>query len=167
MAVAETAYSEATDVDNATDLRVLFLGLDRFVVLAAIEDEGELVLLVETTADRDWCRGCGVRAAAKGRARSQIRDLPSAGRPVRLVWKKRIWRCEQAQCPVGSWRERSAAIAPRASLTERARLDACRRVGKHADSVAEVARDLGVGWHTVMRAVVDHGTALVDDLTWS
>jgi transposase len=29
--------------------------------------------------------------------------------------------------------------------------------------VAAVARDLGVGWATVMRAVRDHGSPLVDD----
>jgi transposase len=29
--------------------------------------------------------------------------------------------------------------------------------------VAAVARDLGVGWATVMRAVADHGRPLVDD----
>lgn len=84
---------------------------------------------------------------------------------MRLVWRKRIWRCEQAQCPAGSWRETSEAIAPRASLTERARAEACRRVGRDGHSVAEVARAFGVGWHTVMRAVVDHGTPLVEDAT--
>ncbi len=164
MAVAEIAYSEATDVDNATDLRVLFLGLDGFVVLSAMEHDGELVVLVETTADRDWCRACGVRAVSKGRVRTELRDLPSGGRPVRLVWKKRIWRCEQAACEAGSWRETADAILPRASLTERARIQACRRVGQAGHTVAEVARDFGVGWGAVMRAVVDHGTPLVDDL---
>jgi transposase len=48
-------------------------------------------------------------------------------------------------------------------LTERARAEACRRVGKDAHAVAAVARDLGVGWATVMRAVHEHGTPLVDD----
>jgi transposase len=48
-------------------------------------------------------------------------------------------------------------------LTERARAEACRRVGKDAHAVAAVAGDLGVGWATVMRAVHDHGTQLVDD----
>jgi transposase len=48
-------------------------------------------------------------------------------------------------------------------LTERARAEACRRVGKDAHAVAAVARDLGVGWATIMRAVHEHGTALVDD----
>ncbi len=62
-------------------------------------------------------------------------------------WRKRIWRCEQAQCPAGSWRETCDAIAPRASLTQRARAEACRRVGRDGHSVAEVAREFGVGWH--------------------
>src|SRR4029450_4871634 len=38
-----------------------------------------------------------------------------------------------------------------------------RRVGKDAHAVAAVARDLGVGWGTVMRAVAEHGTPLGDD----
>jgi transposase len=48
-------------------------------------------------------------------------------------------------------------------LTERARAEACRRVGKDAHAVAALARDLGVGWATIMRAVREHGTAPVDD----
>jgi transposase len=48
-------------------------------------------------------------------------------------------------------------------LTQRARAEACRRVGKDAHAVAAVARDLGVCWATVMRAVRDHGRPLVDD----
>jgi transposase len=52
---------------------------------------------------------------------------------------------------------------PGAVLTERARAEACRRVGKDAHAVAAVARDLGVGWATVMRAVHEHGIPLVED----
>jgi hypothetical protein len=66
-------------------------------------------------------------------------------------------------CGVRTWTERVAAIGPRAVLTQRARAEACRRVGKDAHAVAAVARALGVGWATVMRAVGDHGTPLVDD----
>jgi transposase len=50
-------------------------------------------------------------------------------------------------------------------LTQRARAEACRRVGKDAHAVATVARDLGVGWATIMRAVRDHGSLLLDDPT--
>jgi transposase len=64
---------------------------------------------------------------------------------------------------VRTWTERAAAVHPRAVLTERARAEACRRVGTDAHAVAAVARDLGVGWATIMRAVHEHGTPLVDD----
>jgi transposase len=94
-----------------------------------------------------------------------VRDLPAGGRPVVLCWRKRIWRCREPACKVRTWTERAAAIGPRAVLTERARAEACRRVGKDAHSVAAVARDLGVGWATIMRAVADHGRLLVDDPT--
>jgi transposase len=93
----------------------------------------------------------------------RVRDLPAGGRPVVLCWRKRIWRCREPACGVRTWTERVTAIRPRAVLTERARAEACRRVGKDAHAVAAVARDLGVGWATVMRAVDDHGTPLVDD----
>src|SRR4030095_6549110 len=68
-------------------------------------------------------------------------------------------------CSVRTWTERAAAIRPRAVLTQRARAEACRRVGKDAHAVAAVSRDLGVGWATIMRAVADHGTPLVEDPT--
>ncbi|MDP9358781.1 MAG: transposase [Chloroflexota bacterium] len=86
-----------------------------------------------------------------------------AGRPVVLVWARRIWRCGDPDCEVRTWSECHPAIAPRASLTERARAEICRRVGQDEDSVAEVARDFGVGWQAAMAAVHDHGQPLVDD----
>jgi transposase len=124
---------------------------------------GEWQLEVQTTATVVGCRGCGVRAEAHGRRTVRVRDLPIGGRPVVLAWRKRIWRCREPACRVRTWTERVAAIGPRAVLTERARAEACRRVGKDAHAVAAVARDLGVGWATIMRAVHEHGTPLVDD----
>jgi hypothetical protein len=94
-----------------------------------------------------------------------VRDLPIGGRPVVLAGRKRIWRCLEPACEVRTWTEQRVAIRPRAVLTERARAEACRRVGKDAHAVAAVARDLGVGWATIMRAVADHGIPLVDDPT--
>jgi transposase len=120
-------------------------------------------LQVETTADVVGCAGCGTRAVGHGRRRVKVRDLPMAGRPVVLVWAKRLWRCPDSDCEVSTWSETSDAIAPRASLSERARAELCRRVGQDADSVAEVARAFGVGWHTAMAAVRDHGRPLVED----
>jgi transposase len=139
------------------------LGLGGFEVLAAEVVGGEWQLIVQTTATVVGCVGCGVRAGLHGRRTVRVRDLPIGGRPVVLLWRKRIWRCHEPACGVRTWTERMAAIRPRAVLTQRARAEACRRVGKDAHAVAAVARDLGVGWATVMRAVGDHGTPLVDD----
>jgi transposase len=139
------------------------LGLDGFKVLAAEIAGGEWQLEIQTTATVVGCQGCGMRAELHGRRTVRVRDLPIGGRPVVLAWRKRIWRCREPACGVRTWTERTAAVRPRAVLTERARAEACRRVGKDAHAVAAVARDLGVGWATVMRAVHDHGTQLVDD----
>jgi transposase len=139
------------------------LDLGGFEVLAAEVVGGEWRLAVQTTAEVVGCAGCGVRAEAHGRRTVRVRDLPAGGRPVVLAWRKRIWRCREPACGVRTWTEQVAAIRPRAVLTERARAEACRRVGKDAHTVAAVARDLGVGWATMMRAVADHGRRLVED----
>jgi transposase len=148
---------------NASASRLL--GLDGFAVLAAKVVAGEWQLVVQTTATVVGCTSCGVGSTLHGRRTVRVRDLPAGGRPVVLCWRKRIWRCREPACKVRTWTERAAAIGPRAVLTERARAEACRRVGKDAHSVAAVARDLGVGWATIMRAVADHGRLLVDDPT--
>jgi transposase len=139
------------------------LGLDGFEVLAAEVVGGEWQVTVQTTVTVVGCQGCGMRAELHGRRTVRVRDLPLGGRPAVLWWRKRLWRCREAACEVRTWTEQAAAIGPRAVLTERARAEACRRVGKDAHAVAAVARDLGVGWATVMRAVAEHGHPLVDD----
>jgi transposase len=143
----------------------LLLDLHGFEVVSAEQVDGEWQLAVQTTATMIGCAGCGVRATAHGRRTVRVRDLPIGGRPVVLCWRKRIWRCREPACGVRTWTERVAAIRPRAVLTQRARAEACRRVGKDAHPVAAVARDLGVGWATVMRAVEDCGRSLVEDPT--
>ena len=141
------------------------LGLDGFQLVSAELVGGEWQLVVQTTVMVIGCTGCGVPATPHGRRTVRVRDLPIGGRPVVLCWRKRLWRCREPACGVRTWTERLAAIRPRAVLTERARAEACRRVGKDAHAVAAVARDLGVGWATIMRAVADHGRPLVEDPT--
>jgi transposase len=136
-----------------------------FVVGARLEVEGEWWLHVETTAGVVGCDGCGTQAVGHGRRLVRVRDLPVAGRPVVLVWAKRVWRCPDPDCAVVTWSEDVDAVAPRAALTERAREEICRRVGRDAHSVAQVARAFGVSWHTAMAAVREHGTPRVDHLS--
>jgi transposase len=148
---------------NASASRLL--DLDGFQLVSAELLGGEWQLVVQTTATVIGCTGCGVPATPHGRRTVRVRDLPIGGRPVVLCWRKRLWRCREPACGVRTWTEQTVAIRPRAVLTERARAEACRRVGKDAHAVAAVARDLGVGWATIMRAVAEHGRPLVEDPT--
>jgi transposase len=141
----------------------VMLGLPGFVVLAVSEYAGELEQAVQTTAGEGWCPGCGARARLHDRRPSWVRDLPAAGRPVTLVWVKRVWRCVEPLCMTRTWTETSEAIRPRASWTERARAEACRQVGQDGQTVAQVAACFGVGWATVMAAVREYGQPLIDD----
>ncbi len=139
------------------------LGLSGFVLLGVSTAYDELEQVIETTVATAWCPGCGVAVTPHGRRRILVRDLPSAGRPVTLMWLKRLWRCLEPACEVKTWSETSEHIRARSSLTERARREACRLVGEDQQDVASVAVMLGVGWGTVMRAVVEYGIPLVDD----
>ena len=141
----------------------LLLGLPGMRVLGVAEGDDELVVTVETTAERAWCPTCGVRAQAQDRTTRSVRDLSCFGRPVRLEVHRRRWRCRQRECAARTWTEDVEALDTTAVLTRRAGAEACRQVGQQARPVAAVAREFGVCWWTVMNAVIEHGTPLADD----
>lgn len=141
----------------------LLVGLPGMRVLGVVEGDDELVVSVETTAERAWCGTCGVRAEVQDRSARSVRDLSCFGRPVRLEVHRRRWRCRQRECAAKTWTEEVEALDATAVLTRRAGAEACRQVGQQARPVAAVAREFGVCWWTVMNAVIEHGTPLADD----
>jgi len=154
-----TDHQEAPVDGDATSRAVeLVLGLPGFVVLAVGEYGGELEVLIETPLTSVACGRCGRPASPHARREHLLRDMPMAGRPAVLVWHKRIWRCRTVECPRQTWSE----AASWASLTERAKAWVARRVGAEGESVAAVARSLGLGWTTVMRAVAEIAAPLVE-----
>jgi len=133
-------------MEDASGLAEALWGLDGFRVLSVAETASEVIVTVETTGDLVGCPTCGVRAVAKDRFRVDIWDLPCFGRPARLVWLKRRWRCADPDGAAKTWTEGTEHVAPRAVLTLRAGLEATRQVGELALPVAVVARELGVCW---------------------
>jgi transposase len=143
---------------------VTLVGLPDVVILDVVDVPGTALRVhVELTRSPQGCPTCGVIAHVKDRRRVELVDLSMAGRPMRLVWVKRRFRCPEPSCPVGSWTEDEPRIASkRLMMTDRAGRWITEQVGRCARSVAEVARELGCDWHTVNDAVVAYGTALVD-----
>ncbi len=127
------------------------------------ETPQELVITIESTLDRVGCGDCGVRAQSQDRVKVDVRDLSCFGRPARLVLNKRRWRCREELCDAKTWTELSEHVDTQAVITRRAGVEACRQVGQLARPVSRVAEEFGVCWWTVMNAVIEHGTPLVDD----
>ena len=150
-------------MSDGTGLAEALLGLDGFRVLDVSEGPDELVITIETTVDVVGCGRCGTRAESQDRKAIDIRDLACFGRPARLRWIKRRWRCPEVDCDAKTWTEHSAHVDAQVVLTRRAGAEACRQVGEEARAVSVVAAELGVCWWTVMNAVIEHGTPLVDD----
>ncbi|MFQ5516124.1 MAG: transposase family protein [Acidimicrobiia bacterium] len=108
------------------------LGLDGFWVLEVAEEGGEVIIRVETTAEVTGCGECGGRAESQDRVDREFRDLPCFGRPSRLVWSKRRWRCRRTGCAAKTWTETSTEVTPRTMLTRRAGWEMCPQVGANA-----------------------------------
>lgn len=150
-------------MSDASGVAEAMLGLPGFRVLGVEETAAELIIEIETRAEVVGCPECGVVATAHDRMPVDYRDLAAFGRPARLRWRKRRWRCEEPRCAARTWTETSPEFSPRCLLTRRAGLECCLQVGLNARPVAQMARELGVCWHTVMAAVAEHGEPLVDD----
>jgi transposase len=142
---------------------VVWFAAPGFRVLSIDAGEVDVVVSIETDADRVGCHGCGVIARAKDRRWVTVRDAPSAERPVTLRWRKRVWQCVEELCAVKTWTEQLPEfVLPRHALTERAVGWATDRVAQIEATPASLARELGVTWSTAWTAMRRHGERRVD-----
>jgi transposase len=123
------------------------------------DDRGRLLLTVETDQAAMGCRSCGVVAVGHGRREHRVHDAPCFGTPTVVRWRKRVWRCLDPRCPVGTFSEIHDLAAPRAKLTTRAIGWATDALTHDDTTVSALARHLGVDWHTLWDAVEVEATA--------
>ncbi|MGI5508306.1 transposase family protein [Streptomyces sp. CA-106131] len=76
--------------------------------------QGLVVLDVESDADLTGCPYCGAVAVGRGRHVQVLHDAPYFGTPVRVPWRKRIWRCPEPSCRRGTRTEEHDFAPPRA-----------------------------------------------------
>src|SRR5690606_25521829 len=68
--------------------------------------------------------------------------------------RQRVWRCPDPDCPKGTFVEQvPTLVAPRASLTSRAVGWAIVQLRREHATVEGLARQLGVDWKTLWRAI--------------
>jgi transposase len=140
---------------NYCDRCDLLVGLDGLRVIA-VERRGRdaLTVTVESPPRPVGCPGCGVLAIGHGRVPVPLVDAPAMGRPVRLLWRKRRWRCQEPACQVVTFLEQDEQIAaPRAKLTTRASWWAIEQIRREHASVNGIRRQLGTGWRTVWESI--------------
>jgi transposase len=144
-------------VENATSV---LLDLPGFRVVEARRVERESgpearLVVVETVEPVAACPECGVLASrVHERPAVRVKDLPVGSGRLRLVWRKRRYRCQEPLCARRSFTETSPAVPGRARLTGRLREQLAAAVGTSNRAVSDVAREYGVAWWTVQRAVV-------------
>ena len=150
---------------NATRACELLVGLPAVKILAVAAPAGQpLRVTVESRVERPACPACGTVARVKDRPVVELVDLPSFGRPTRLVWRKHRWCCASLGCPVGSWTGLDSRIAAaRLAMTDRAGRWVTEQVGRRGRTVNEIAVELGCDWHTINDTVIAYGTPLVED----
>ena len=92
------------------------------VLTAERERGGGLRLTVKTDRQVEGCHSCGVLAVPHGRREHLLHDAPFGHRHVRVVWRKRVWRCLEPACATVTFtditvsalaRRRSARPQPR------------------------------------------------------
>lgn len=123
--MVEPTHVWSVHPDMGSDATCLF-GLDGLTVERVEEDHtgGRLVHLVTADETATACPTCGVFSTSmKGRVSSQPRDLPYRATPVRLIWRKRRWRCGESAYERQSSTESVPAVPARVRLTGRFRTD--------------------------------------------
>ena len=144
----------------------LLVGLDGLHVLTVNHDEdaGLLRVVVESPPGPMGCGVCGVIAHSHGRRDVTLVDAPCFGRPVRLTWRKRTWRCAEPSCPAKVFTEQDHDVAaPRALMTTRACWWAINQIRREHASISGIARQLGTTWNTVWSSIRPLLAAMADD----
>ncbi len=104
----------------------------------------------------------GVVATAHGRRVHRAHDAPCLATSAVVLWRKRVWRCAQLACPVGTLSETHPLICAAGQARRPRNVLGDRRAGPRRHHGVGAARHLGVDWHTLSDAVEVEATARLE-----
>jgi hypothetical protein len=136
---------------------IIFLDLPE-VQVEGVDVAEEITLTLRTTSLTASCPSCGTQSSQiQSRYKRTLRDLPSGGRPIRLIVHVRRFFCKKRTCAQKVFVERLPALChPHAQRTKQLQETLCRlglRVGGQAG--ADVGSELGISGSrdTILRLV--------------
>jgi transposase len=139
-----------------TDATSVLFGLeDEFRVLTVHRvDQDTVKVIIEQTAREGPCPACAViTSAVKDRPLMRVKDLPASGQRVELWWRKRRLVCGEVLCAQKTFTQASAAVQPRARVTERLREHVAHAIASSNRAVSDVASEYGISWPTAHKGL--------------
>src|SRR5512132_2238880 len=137
----------------------LLLGIEGLAVARVERDEdgGRVAHVVTDDESASACPSCGVfSSSVKGHAVTRPRDLPYGQSPVRLVWRKRRWRCREEVCTRKTFTESLPAVPAGSRLTARLRRECGAGIAERFSCVLAGAQHCRVSWPVAHRAYIAH-----------
>lgn len=136
---------------------IIFLDLPE-VQIEGVDVAEEITLALRTTSPMASCPSCGTPSShIQSRYTRTLRDLPSGGRPIRLILHVRRFFCKRHTCAQKIFAERLPALCrPHAQRTKQLQDALCRlglRIGGQAG--ADMGSELGISGSrdTILRLV--------------
>src|SRR6266851_4191150 len=136
---------------------IIFLDLPN-VEVEGVEVAFEITLTLRTTSPTASCPSCGTASSRiQSRYTRTLRDLPSVGRPLRLIMQVRRFFCKKSTCTQKIFVERLPELCrPYAQRTKRLQ-EALRQLGLTigGQAGADVGSELGISGSrdTILRLV--------------
>ena len=148
-----------------TIMRTIELGV---MITDAAVDEKQTTIFCSPVARDARCPDCGREGRYRDTVIRPLTDLPVAGYPLVLRVAVPRYRCLNSDCGRAVFNQDLGKLAaPRSSTTRRCARYVLRRLMIDRTTIAAIAAELGVSWHTVstiaMRATADLITAAGPD----